>query len=84
MMFGGYRFTPSPLHSDEMMEHLVGALQHTWNELGIPRTHPLADVTHPSPTASAAVATPAIAPATAPTRKVPEPQPERLSAPAMC
>ncbi len=77
-----YSFTPSPLHSDQMMEQLVGALQHTWNELGIPRTHPLADVTHPKPkpAAAAAAVTPAPAATTTPTRKAPEL--ERLHAPA--
>ena len=31
------RLTPGPLHSDEMMERLVAALDEVWRELGIPR-----------------------------------------------
>ena len=31
------RLTPGPLHSDEMMEKLVAALDEVWKELGIPR-----------------------------------------------
>ena len=29
------RFTPSPLHNDEMMDHLVNSLKIVWNKLGI-------------------------------------------------
>lgn len=36
------RLTPSPLHTDEMIDDLVNALQSVWNKLGIPRTHALA------------------------------------------
>ncbi len=36
------RFTPSPLHTDEMYAHLIAACQETWNHFGISRTHPLA------------------------------------------
>ena len=36
------RFTPSPLHSDAMIESLVHALQAVWTKLGISRTHALA------------------------------------------
>jgi 5-aminolevulinate synthase len=31
------RFTPSPLHNDKEMAHLVVALKDVWNELNIPR-----------------------------------------------
>jgi 5-aminolevulinate synthase len=30
------RITPSPVHTDEMIEHLVQAMTAVWNELGIP------------------------------------------------
>jgi len=36
------RLTPSPLHNEDMINELVAALQSIWNELNIPRTHPLA------------------------------------------
>lgn len=29
------RFTPSPLHTDDMMDELVDALQHVWTRLRI-------------------------------------------------
>ena len=29
------RFTPSPLHNDEMMDHLVNSLKIVWKKLGI-------------------------------------------------
>ena len=29
------RFTPSPLHNDEMMDHLVNSLKTVWKKLGI-------------------------------------------------
>jgi len=35
------RFTPGPLHTDDMMKHLVDSLQKIWIDLQIPRTHPL-------------------------------------------
>lgn len=37
------RFTPGPLHTDDMMEHLVSSLSTIWEELGIARHHPLCD-----------------------------------------
>ncbi len=33
------RFTPSPLHTDEMMNHLIRAMNVIWTKLGINRTH---------------------------------------------
>jgi len=35
------RLTPGPLHSNSMVQHLVDSIQQVWNELGIPRDHPL-------------------------------------------
>lgn len=35
------RFTPTPLHSDEMMDDLVNALNDVWNKLNIPRNVPM-------------------------------------------
>jgi len=35
------RFTPGPLHTDDMIKHLVDSLQKIWIDLQIPRTHPL-------------------------------------------
>jgi len=35
------RFTPTPLHSDEMMDDLVRALNTVWDTLGIPRDVPM-------------------------------------------
>jgi 5-aminolevulinate synthase len=36
------RLTPSPLHTEEMMDELLHALDAVWGALGIPRTHALA------------------------------------------
>ncbi|PCI51470.1 MAG: 5-aminolevulinate synthase [Alphaproteobacteria bacterium] len=33
------RFTPSPLHTDEMMDHLIRAMDVIWTKLDINRTH---------------------------------------------
>jgi hypothetical protein len=44
------RITPSPLHSDADIEHLLSALNEIWTSLGVSRTavvgegHPLADL----------------------------------------
>eukprot|EP00808_Paulinella_micropora_P006828 g61613.t1 len=38
------RFTPGPLHNDELMKHLIESLQAVWEELDIPRTHPLCEL----------------------------------------
>lgn len=35
------RLTPSPLHTEEMIDELVNALQAVWKKLGISRTHHL-------------------------------------------
>jgi 5-aminolevulinate synthase len=35
------RFTPTPLHTDEMMGHLTKSLCTVWQQLGISYTHPL-------------------------------------------
>jgi len=37
------RFTPSPLHSSEMMTRLVSSLEQVWSKLNIPRQNALAD-----------------------------------------
>eukprot|EP00808_Paulinella_micropora_P001557 g30260.t1 len=37
------RFTPGPLHNDELMHHLIESLQAVWEELDIPRSHPLCE-----------------------------------------
>jgi 5-aminolevulinate synthase len=29
------RFTPTPLHNDELMDHLVESLQKVWGQLGL-------------------------------------------------
>lgn len=36
------RLTPSPLHTDDMVDHLIEALNDVWDTLEIPRTHYLA------------------------------------------
>lgn len=33
------RITPTPLHTDAMMDHLVGAISKVWDELDLPRHH---------------------------------------------
>eukprot|EP00808_Paulinella_micropora_P008924 g9499.t1 len=37
------RFTPGPLHNDQLMQHLIQSLQAVWDELDIPRSHPLCE-----------------------------------------
>lgn len=31
------RFTPSPLHTEELMQHLVSSLETVWDRLGLPK-----------------------------------------------
>lgn len=33
------RFTPTPLHTDAMFDHLVASLNNVWDTLGIPRNY---------------------------------------------
>lgn len=33
------RITPTPLHTDEMMDHLVNAISQVWDQLDLPRHH---------------------------------------------
>lgn len=39
------RFTPSPLHDDRIMKHLVESLDSVWNKLNIPREHEVDETT---------------------------------------
>jgi 5-aminolevulinate synthase len=56
------RLTPGPLHTHEMIHQLVASLQSVWNELNIPRDHPLLHTSpHPPLASSAAQSAPSLA-----------------------